>query len=1113
MKKLFTLMCTALMCQLAVSQNSLTTANGNYAESFDGMGATGTNYPLNWTAIRYAGSGTLNATLVPIVNDGSGNTGGAINAGSTSSTDRALGTLASGTTIPAFGTSFQNNTGSTILDFSFSGVMEQWRSGDNAAVERVIFEYSTNATSLSSGSWTPLPAMDLVEKLTTTTTAAAVNGNLAANQTSISGTATAVNLGAGSTIWIRWRDANDVGSDGLYAIDNFGLNYTNGGADITPPAVASLTPADNTTEVPVNQTFSISFSENVKKGIGNIYLKKSADGSVVQTLDITNAAVTVASNVVSFSFSSLALSTGYYIEVDNGAIQDIAGNNFAGISGSTAWNFITTSTFLSFNFNTCVSYAPVPNSFTQYSVVGDSLWKCTGFGNNGSGGVQMNGYNNVTASNEANEDWLISPALNLSGTTIPLLRFFSINRFAGPQLRLMVSTNYTPGNAPSTAAWTELNGKFPGENTNVWTLSDSISLAGYVQANVYLAWVYTSTNAAAARWTLDDVSIFNSTVAPSPTITLFPATANFNYAAFGSSSFWKAFTYSSGNFTSNLTLTAPAGFQLSRDTTTAPATSVVFTQAEANTGSTKIFYARFTPDVADKNYSAGVTATSAGYAKTILTVSGTSLSNVKTLEVVNWNMEWFGSPDPSLGPTDKNLQFTNALKVLRYLDADIYSLVEVVDTSRFRRLADSLGTDYGSIVCNYGTRAIDPANSAYNQNIATDQKQGFIYKKSIFSNLTARPFLKTNNNDTLNPSSYYWWSSGRFPYIMEADANIDGQTKHLTFVLIHAKANTGTDAEKIESYSRRKNGYLNMKDSLDANYSTANLIILGDLNDGPKRTIAPIATGPDTASSFIAIVADSTDANSYKTVTLPFAGTGTTATGNEAIDNVIISNELVPFYINGSAQIRSDVTGQVTSYSTTTTDHYPIYSRFYFNQIILPVHLLSFTGSRRNDVSQLGWQVSNEVNTEEYVVERSSDGRQFYTVGTVTAIATDAAVYSYSFTDVTPLAGINFYRLKIIDRDGKTTYSAIVKTNFETGWQVTVSPNPAKNVLYLQSSQAGKITVSLYDAAGKKVTQFIALSFAAGEVKQLSLTGITKGLYTIESQSGTMRTVSKLIVE
>ena len=1113
MKKFLILTCLASVCQFAFSQNILTTANGNYAENFDGMGATGTNYPPNWTGIRFAGTGTVNATLVPVVGDGSGNAGGTYNTGTTGSGERALGTLASGSTIPAFGTSFQNNTGSTILDFSFSGVMEQWRSGDNAAIERVVFEYSTNATGLSSGSWTPLPTMDLVEKLTATTTAAAVNGNLAANQTSISGTATAVNLGAGSTIWVRWRDANDAGSDGLYAIDNFGLNYTNGGADVTPPVIASLSPADNATEIPVNQIFSISFSENVKKGIGNIYLKKSTDGSMVQTLDVTTTGVTIANNVVSFSFSSLALSTGYYIEVDNGALQDIAGNSFAGITGSTAWNFTTTSTFLSYNFNTCVSYAPVPNSFTQQNVIGDSLWKCTAFGNNGSGGVQMNGYNNVTLSNEANEDWLISPALDLSSTTIPLLRFYSINRFAGPQLRLMVSTNYTPGNAPSTAVWIELNGKFPGENTNVWTLSDSISLAGYIQANVYLAWVYTSTNLAAARWTLDDVSIFNSTVAPSPNITLSPATASFNYAAFGSSSFWKAFTFSASNFTSSVTLTAPAGFQLSRDTAAAPATSVVFTQAEANTGGAKTFYARFTPDAADKNYSAGITATSSGYAKTILTVSSTSLSNTKTLEIVNWNMEWFGSPDPTLGPTDKNLQFTNALKVLRYLDADIYSLVEVVDTSRFRRLADSLGTDYGSIVCNYGTRAIDPTNPAYSQNIATDQKQGFIYKKSIFSNLTARPFLKTNNNDTLNPSSYYWWSSGRFPYIMETDANIDGQTKHLTFVLIHAKANTGTDAEKIESYSRRKNGYLNMKDSLDLNYSTANVIILGDLNDGAKRTIAPIATGPDTASSFIAIVADSTDANSYKTVTLPFAGTGSTAGGNEDIDNVIISNELVPYYINGSAQIRSDVTSLVTSYSTTTTDHYPIYSRFYFNQIILPVNLISFTGSRRNEVSQLQWQVTKEVNTEKYVVERSSDGRRFSPIGMVMATATGAAIYSYSFTDNKPLAGTNFYRLKMMDRDGKTTYSGIVKTEFGTGWQVTVSPNPAKNVLYLQSSQAGNITVSLYDATGKKVKQFMALSFVAGEVKQLPLTGIVKGLYTVESQTGNSRFVSKLIVE
>ena len=1111
MKKIYIFLCLAFLCQWGFSQVVLTAENGSYLQNFDGMGAT-TNYSTGWTGIKYDGSSTTianGAFLGPVVGNGSSPNGGNIyNVGTTSAADRALGSIASGTIIGAYGTSFQNNTTKIMLDVNFSGVMEQWRTGNDPAVERVYFEYSTDATSLSTGSWTSLSSMDLVEKLTSTTGNTGVDGNSPANQTAISGSIGSLNLLPGSTLWIRWRDVNDAGTDGLYAVDNFQLTYTSGAADVTRPTISATNPTNGSTSASGNQLFSITFSEAVQKGTGNIYLKKTSDNSIVQTLDVTNTDVSLSGNTASFSLGALDLLTGYYIQMDSSTFRDPSGNSFVGIYDAATWSFTVGTTFAAFDFNNCGAFANVNRGFSQYSVVGDSLWKCTQFGNNNTNGVQMNGYVNANTGNDANEDWLISPSFNLAGYNIPLLNFYSVSAYVGPSLRLMVSTDYVAG-APSTATWTEVFGKFPAINSFAWTLSDSINLSNFKQPNVHVAWVYYSTIDEASRWTLDDVAFFNSNVIPSPFVVPVSTNLNVGYAPYGGNGAWQPVTFNANSLTGNLSFTASANFQLSKDTTADAGSSVTFSPTEANVDAVKTFYVRLVPDSVDKGYTGTITATYSGNTYAFMSLLGTSLSPAKTLDIVNWNLEWFGSPYPTLGPTNKDQQFSNVLKVLRSIDADIFSLVEVVDTSRFRRLTDSLGTGYGSIVCNYGTRAVNPTNGAYNTNIATAQKEGFIYKRSVFSNVTARPFLLTNYNDTLNPSSYYWWSSGRFPYIMEADVTLENQTKHMVFVLLHAKANTGTDAEKRESYFRRKNGILNMKDSLDANFSTANIIILGDYNDRLSGTIAH-TTGADTVSSYKTFVVDSTDNNSYKSLTLPFVNVGTTAAGNSAIDNVIVSNELAPYYLANSLQIRKDVASLVSSYASTTTDHYPIFSRFYFNQVIvLPVTILNFTGTKNGETSLLQWQVAKEVNLEKYIIQASADGRSFTAIGTVMATGKT----TYQFNDNKPFAGNNFYRLQSVDKDGKVAYSAIVKLYFGKAWQVMLSPNPVKETLYVQSTQGGKLTISLYDATGRKVKQFTTIEVSAGETKPLSINHLPSGVYSVQIISGTERTTSKIMVE
>jgi hypothetical protein len=89
----------------------------------------------------------------------------------------------------------------------------------------------------------------------------------------------------------------------------------------------------------------INFSEAIKKGTGNLVIKKLSDNSVVETIAVTAANITANGSQVTIDpAANLAPGTDYYVEIPNGAIKDIAGNNYAGITGNSTWNFKTQGT-------------------------------------------------------------------------------------------------------------------------------------------------------------------------------------------------------------------------------------------------------------------------------------------------------------------------------------------------------------------------------------------------------------------------------------------------------------------------------------------------------------------------------------------------------------------------------------------------------------------------------------------------------------------------------------------------------------------------------------------------------------------------------------------------
>ena len=606
-----------------------------------------------------------------------------------------------------------------------------------------------------------------------------------------------------------------------------------------------------------------------------------------------------------------------------GAISHSSGTATAtvALSGST---YDPTNTV--FNFDGCTSATEISDGWLQYSVTGAQIWACTTFGHDRTStsttasapyGVQINGYLN---GNVDNEDWLISPGLNLSAQTNPTLTFWARSAFVGPGLQVRVSTTYSGSGDPNLATWTTLNAILPATGSDVWTQVGGLDLNAFKASRVYVALVYTSyssgANAGASRWTVDDISVLGQSTVASPALAISPGVLNFGNRAVGSTG-TQTFTLSSANLTGNVTVNSSSSAFLVAKSGGTFASSITLTPAEL-AGPTTL-QVRFAPGTTGLAYTGTLTATTAGAPAATIQLSGDAYDLSSTLEVADWNMEWFGSdPASNLGPANKVLQQANATQVLIGLNADVYALEEVVSLTRLQQvvadLSTATGKNFAYQVSDFGSYADDANDVDY----PADQKLAFVYNTAVVTNPTFEGLLRCTQAQ--NCDAWNAWASGRFPYMMTATVTLNGVAKQVRFINVHAKAETSSDA-----YDRRVTATRLLKNLLDTQYGSDNFVILGDFNDVLSGTV----TTGQTVSSYNLLVQDPAN---YVPLTLPLANAGAQSTVSypTVIDNDVASNEMAAYYIPGSAAVRTDLANQVASYGSTTSDHYPVYTRYSF---------------------------------------------------------------------------------------------------------------------------------------------------------------------------------------
>ena len=185
---------------------------------------------------------------------------------------------------------------------------------------------------------------------------------------------------------------------------------------------------------------------------------------------------------------------------------------------------------------------------------------------------------------------------------------------------------------------------------------------------------------------------------------------------------------------------------------------------------------------------------------------------------------------------------------------------------------------------------------------------------------------------------------------------------------------------------------------------------------------------------------------------------------------------------------------------------------------VLPLKLIDFSASKNNEKVELQWKAQNQINVAHFEIQRSTNGTSFNAIGNKQAILNNQSINSYTFTDLQPIPGVHYYRLRMIDNDGSFTYSKIlmIKGNHQSNEKLGIYPNPATTqaTLYIKSEKSGFAAVHLLNMKGAVVLKH-HLQVVNGE-NALSLNNFSNlpaGVYNVQLIINNTSHYTRLIIQ
>ena len=239
-------------------------------------------------------------------------------------------------------------------------------------------------------------------------------------------------------------------------------------------------------------------------------------------------------------------------------------------------------------------------------------------------------------------------------------------------------------------------------------------------------------------------------------------------------------------------------------------------------------------------------------------------------------------------------------------------------------------------------------------------------------------------------------------------------------------------------------------------------------------------------------------------------------------------------YSNASLNAASTVTGgsagttngQTTNYGATnganglivTTMSQSDPAQVPLHCVTLPVSFLDLTAIKENNDVLLTWKVSHEINTQYYIVERSTDGINFTAIGSTSFTEGPALgnIYQYTDENVTTTGGSLYYRIRELDTDGQFVYSKIVSVRLNNlSGKLSVYPNPAQSSVTVSFSctNAGPVSLRLFDIKGSLLwQQQYTASAGQNNVQVDYIRNIPPGTYILQWFDGLKPEQTKILV-
>jgi trimeric autotransporter adhesin len=1095
----------------------------------DAIPYTGTTYTQNFNTLATSGLATYvvsgwglfetgtNANFSYSASDGTPNSGNTYSFGTGTNADRAFGGLRSGSLIPLVGGKFINNTGSTVNSLTVTYTGEQWRSGTASRVDKLDFQYSTDATSLSTGTWTDVDALDFTSP--NNAAVGALDGNLSANRVTKTFALNGISIPAGSVFFFRWQDFDASGADDGLGIDDFSLS-----PGCTPPTnqptALLLTPA--LTAINGSFTAAVAGTDPADAYLVVMSTSASLGGSpasgTAYAIDdvIGNGQVVSIGSSLTFNVTGLTPSTTYYFFV------------FSNISATNCYNITSplTGSIATLSPPPCTAPTPQASGLTAANITGTSL----DLNYTRGGGTDILIVARVGSPVNSNPiNSLAYPVSTQIGTDNFVIYNGTANTFS--YTGLLPNTNYyfalyEYNSADLCYNTTALTGNFNTACVNPVNVTALSTTAGNATVSV--------------TWTLPNASCYDEIIVVASNASVpgvgsdYTAPANATYAGpnqvvyrgtgtnvtvtgltNGTTYFFRVFTrlgsnYSSGVQTTGTPFDPSSGYLYlfgnlhshssysdgnKDDLSKIPADDYAFARdalcmdflgiSEHNHAGAGMALSDYALGYSQANAINGV-------------VGGVSGNSIVTL----WGMEWgvisggghvltYGFEDQLVGWEAGNYN----IFVAKNDYASLFNLING-QPGAFASLAHPNSSDYGNIA---GT-AYDAAKD--NAIAATAVESG-----PAFSTNSTFPY-----NDFPSQLAYLGYYKTMLAKGYRLGASVDQDNHNLTFGTANANRLVVLTAAKTRSEVMNAIRSMRFYASNDCNARV------------DYKLNANVMGSSVTAGGVPSITLSVTDLDAEDAATIEIWGGQVGAAVPSGPIKTYAGVNSIAFNSGNPENTQADLSTYYYFAIITQTDGNKIvtspiwYSR---SDITLPVTLISFDASYNpiDNSVLLRWSTAQEFDTKTFAIQRSNDfGANYTTIGTIAAGGTTTSIRNYRFTDFHPSKGKNLYRLQQINIDNSYDYSRIasitISDNKETDY-FTVYPNPVANgftyIYPTMASSLARATIQLIDMSGKTV-KVSDVTFNGPTPIKYDLMNIRPGIYFVKIVSEDMVSTEKIII-